>query len=77
MENKIISRKDILISLKSFLMKLPSELELKFTVNIDFVVFITGPEKSVANGTSLRTYLIRQVFQKLHPQLATEVKHFL
>ena len=75
-QTKNISRKDALVRLQSFLKKFPSEPVLKCTVNIDFGVLITGPDKSVPKGTPLRTYFARQVFQKLHPQLATEVDHF-
>ena len=75
-QNKIISRKEALVLLQSFMKKFPSENILKCTVTIDFAVLITGTEEPVAEGTPLRTEFARQVFQKLHPQLATEVEHF-
>ena len=74
--NKITSRKGSLAVLQSIMKIFTFEPVLKCTVNIDFAVLITGPEKPVAKGTPLRTYFARQVFQKLHPQLAIEVEHF-
>ena len=75
-QKKIVSRKDNLVLLQCFMKKFPSDTVLKCTVTIDFAVLITGPEKPAAKRTSLRTYLARQVFQKLHPQLTTEVEYF-
>ena len=74
-QNKTISKNETLVQLQSFMKKFPSEPLLKCTVSIGLGVLITSPEKPVAKGITLRTYLARQVFQKLHPQIAIEVEH--